>query len=183
MATLAEIIRPNDETPPEHWSVTDMSSAIWAARKLLDLHQQQQAIDDELTAAIAPLQAQIDAAIEWAVDPKKDLYDRERFFEGHLTRWHAAQRETNPKLTSIKLPWATLSSRKSAPKLEIADEKATVAALKEAGRADLIRVKEELDKVALKAAVFTDGEKLPGVEISAETITYSVKLLDLKDGE
>ena len=183
MATLAEIMHVEATPPTEHWTVTDMSSAIWASQKLLDLHQQMAEIDVELAAAIAPLQARIDAAQEWAKEQKKDLQERSAFFEGHLTAWHAAQRDANPKLTSIKLPWATLASRKSAPGIAIADEDATLAALKTAGRAELVRVKEELNKSAIKDAVLKDGEILPGVTIKPETITFTVKLIDLKDGE
>src|SRR5690606_20923446 len=91
--------------------------------------------------------------------------------------------EAGRKTKSLTLPGGTIKLTARQPRVDV-DDDAFLAWAKEAGRADLVRVKESVDKAALKKAaqlaedglVVIDGEIVPGAswEPQGESVSFAV---------
>lgn len=181
MSDLEQVLAAQtaDETTQDRWHVVDRASAQWAMKKVWELRQQQNAIKAEAAQVRQPLEAQLALIASWEQQEVAKLDDEAAFFEGELIRWLAQERAADPKLKSVKLPYGIVASRQKPDGIVIENEPAFLAASKEAGRTEFIRIKEELDKARIKEAVLKDGELLPGVQRVVGDLVYEVKAAEV----
>ncbi|CAJ1227083.1 hypothetical protein LZY01_23730 [Levilactobacillus zymae] len=162
-----------EDTKPS-FKITDLSSATWAMRKYRALV----AADNDVKGVA---QEQINSIEEWR-DKKLELNKESRgFFENLLGDYLAELRRDDPK-ARIETPFGTVSTRKKAAGVTWSDS-TVVQSLKQQGLDDLIRVKEEPDKTAIKKRfhfvggryVNDDGQLLAGATEREATVSLVVK--------
>lgn len=175
--TLDNVIAPQGD----HWQITNRSAAEWAMKKLYSLQTLRLKRRLEAEHYLAPLQAQIRLIQDWLEAELAMLDDQAEFFRGHLIKYLAHERATNPKLKSIKLPHGTIASRKKPDTVVVHDEQLAIQQAKAAGWTELVRVTEALDKRALKDAVLKDGQVIEGVEPVAGDTEYHVKVAEVAE--
>jgi len=170
-------IQDLNEEIQEHqgFSIENLESANWALRKIAAL-QKQKTENDELA------QKEIDRIKLWQTAEDKKTQQSIEFFESLLTGYFIREREQDPKF-KISTPYGKVTAKKQQPKWEYNDQKA-IESLKAAELTELIRIKEELDKVALKKilvvtntnVITKDGEVIEGITVTeqADKITISV---------
>lgn len=143
---INEVIEKTEEK--ERFKIKDLDQANWALRKLAALKKQEEEIN-ELA------QKEIDRIKVWQEKELAGIERSKQFFESLLAEYLMNERQNNPKF-KISTPYGKVSTRKQQPKWEYDEEKA-IKSLKEAGHVDLIRIKEYLDKTAIKKAVTVVG--------------------------
>ena len=187
MSTLTEIVHDaqaaQQTMPTEGWHVTDRSAAQWAMQRIYELRQQQDGIKAEAQQVRAPLEHQLALIAAWETQELTALEQSVQFFEGELIRWMAHERAEHPDLKSVKLAHGTVASRKKPDGIEIADEQAVLALAKAQGWTELVRVKEELNKSAVKEAVLKAGQVIAGVTKVEVDLVYEVKVAEVPDGQ
>lgn len=152
------------------YKVTDLDSANWCFRKIAALNEKIKENQD--------LAAKEKLRIEtWEQRENESAKQSIEYFEGLLKEYYMRLKEENPK-AKLTTPYGKVSSRKST-KWNYTNEESLFQYLKE-NNADLIRVKEEINKTELKKAYkegvnTKTGELLPGVEISEEE-SISIKV-------
>lgn len=176
VSSVIETLRSTQEEPREDWHITDRGSAQWAMQKLYALRREESDRRREAQVLREPLQAQLDLIASWEKQEVNALETRAQFFEGELIRWLARERETDPDLKSVKLAHGTVASRKKPDGIVIENESQFLEVAKASGRAEFIRIKEEIDKARLKEAVLKDGEIIEGVQRVEGERVYEVKL-------
>lgn len=171
-------LRPTDapDQPTEGWSITGLETAAWASRKAAAAHRK----IAEVKAWGEAEKARIDAIVTAEV---KRHEDDAAFFEHHLGVFLQAEIAAGRKTKSLTLPGGTIKLTARQPRVDV-EEDAFLAWAKESGRADLVRVKESVDKAALKKAaelaedgvVVIDGEIVPGAkwEAQEDSATFTV---------
>ncbi len=161
--------------PQGPWHAETLADAIWAVRRLRYLADQARAINDAADAEIARVTA-------WRAGQTAALAASQAYFEGELVRYHARQLAEDPRTpATLKLPGARIQRRKLPDALDVPDEAAALAAIKDAGWTDAIRVKpaeEHLDRRAALARIQATGETLPGLRLREVTYTHTVALTD-----
>lgn len=166
-----EIERVNEEVQEyTGFRIENLEAANWALRKISALQKKQVEIDQLAQAEISRIQ-------EWQKSEEEKNKYSIQFFEGLLTDYFVRQREQDPKF-KISTPYGKVAARKQQPKWEYTDEKKAIECLKSAGLEELVRIKEELDKAALKKTVLvTEGKAITGDGEVIEGIT----ILDLPE--
>jgi phage host-nuclease inhibitor protein Gam len=148
MSNLAEVLY-DVPTEKQQFAVVDYGSANWAASTAM-----------EATGKIAELQAkakEFHAKIEaWLAAAVKE-YENTVGYMKLLTEPFAKEELKDSKVRSIVLPSARIGFRKS-NSLEVSDEVAAVKWLKEHGKDDCVRIKEEVKKDETKAFIKATGE-------------------------
>lgn len=152
----------------EGFTVDSIDKAEWCMRKLAKLAQEDAA--DESAA-----QAEIERITAWLEERKAARQSQREFFVEHLTSFHRRVLLQDDKAKTIKLPHGVLKARKLPDKWEY-DEKTILKWAKENGRHEMIRVKEEVIKDAVKRTVKEDGEAIPGVTILPQGIKFDVEV-------
>jgi phage host-nuclease inhibitor protein Gam len=173
-------LRPTDapDQPTEGWSITGLETADWASEKAAAARRE----IARYKAWGEAKKARIDAIV--AAETKRFEEDA-AFFEGHLAVYLQAEIAAGRKTKSLELSGGTIKLTARQPKVEW-DEFQAVIWAKEAGRAEeFVRVKESLDKNAIKKAavlaedgvVVVDGEIIPGAQWieQEDSASFSVK--------
>ncbi|MDT3392459.1 MAG: host-nuclease inhibitor Gam family protein [Bacillota bacterium] len=164
------------ESKKEAFKVTDESSADWVLRKLTALNAEEEA-NNKLA------QQNIDRIEEWRDHKNQSTQQSREYFENLLTAYFNEQRYLDPKF-KIDTPNGKVTARKIQPKWNYNDE-ALVQSLKAADANELIRIKEEPDKKALKKTahitesgevITDDGIKLAGVHVDPISYKTVIKL-------
>jgi phage host-nuclease inhibitor protein Gam len=153
----------------EGFVIDTMEKAEWAMRKLAKITRDNK--NDEEMA-----QVELDRINGWLTERQLSRKREVEFFEGLLTKYHSDLLLIDGKLKTVKLPHGTLKARKLPDKWEYNDS-AILAWAKGKDRQEMIRVKEEVVKDAVKKAVKEDGESIPGVTIVPQGISYGVEVL------
>jgi phage host-nuclease inhibitor protein Gam len=174
---LEASLRPDDapDQPTEGWSITGLEAAAWASRKAAEARRKQA----EVKAWAEGEKARIDAIVAAEVM----RYDREAdFFEQHLVVYLRSEIEAGRKTKSLELPGGTIKLTARQPKLDVDADAFLAWAV--TSRPEFVRVKQEVDKTALKRAavlaedgvVVVDGEIVPGAtwEAQSDNATFSV---------
>jgi len=171
-------LRPTDapDQPTEGWSITGLETAAWASRKAAAARRKQA----EVKAWGEREKARIDEIV--AAEAKRHEDDA-AFFEYHLGAYLRAEVEAGRKTKSLTLPGGTIKLTARQPRVDV-EEDAFLAWAKESNRADLVRVKESVDRAALKKAaqlaedgvVVIDGEVVPGAswEEQGDSVSFAV---------
>ena len=167
-----------DTPETESWSITGLETAAWASRKAAAARRK----IAEVNAWRDAQKARVDAVADQEI---KRFEDDAAFFEGHLAVYLQAEIAAGRKTKSLELSGGTVKLTARQPKVEW-DEFQAVIWAKEAGRAEeFVRVRESLDKNALKKAavlaedgvVVIGGEIVPGAswEAQEDSATFAVK--------
>jgi len=161
--TLTAQLRPVDapDQPTEGWSITGLETAAWASRKAAAAHRE----IARWKAWAEGEKARIDAIV--AAEAKR-AEDDASFFEHHLAAYLRAEIEAGRKTKSMELPGGTIKLTARQPRLDVDADAFLAWAV--TSRPEFVRVKQEVDKTALKRAatladdgvVVVDGEIVPG---------------------
>lgn len=166
MNTLQEQVIEQEH---ESFKVTDLSTATWAMRKIAAHKQKIAEID-------CVAQEQIDQVKQWQTKESESHTSAIEYLESLLIAFYQEERANNPK-AKVSTQYGAVKSR-TAKKWNY-DEQSVIDWAKANGK-PFVRVKESLDKTALKKAfpVGVDaetGEVIPGIEIEEQT-TYKVEV-------
>jgi phage host-nuclease inhibitor protein Gam len=169
MDLYSYLLESEEQERSEGFVVDSLEKAEWCLRKLAKLAQED--AEDEAMA-----QREIERIQAWLEARKKPRQQSREFFEEHLRRFHQRLLEEDPKGNkTVKLPHGTLKARKLPDKWEY-DEQAIVEWAKVNARIELIRIKEEPDKQAIKEYVKMTGEVIPGVTVTRQGIKFDVEV-------
>lgn len=166
------------EQEKEAFRVTDEGSADWVLRKLAALNA-----EEEVNNKLA--QQNLDRIKEWQAKKNQATQQSREYFENLLTAYLNEQRYLDPKF-KIDTPNGTVTAHKLPRKWNYNDE-SLIESLKAADATSFIRIKEEPDKKALKAAahitesgdvITDDGVKLDGVHVDPVSYKTVIKLND-----
>lgn len=160
--TQAEILGylEADEAPAERppWAVASEADAIWAADRVLTARQRRDRIVEQCRAMIARAE--------------RDAQRAEAFFLPLLEHW--ARLNPPAKGKTIHLPTGQLAFRRVPGGPRVVDDAAALDWAR-AALPDAVRVVESVDKAAIKAHIAATGELPPGVEITPDDESFSVK--------
>jgi phage host-nuclease inhibitor protein Gam len=148
--TLQEFLDDQEQVNSEAFVIDTEEKANWALRKIRSLQEKKK---DNVALAEAEI-SKIDAWLE-SVNEKVER-DTE-YFQSMLAAYAQKRRNEDPKFKSLKLPQGKIAFRKQQPKWEYDDAK-LIQSLKSSGLEDLIRIKEEPDKTAIKKRLVISGE-------------------------
>lgn len=168
---MSNILLENDlYEVKEQFEVSDLQGATWCFRKL-------RAIEEKVEEVTSVAALEIDRITEWLKDEVESLESDKAYFEGLLNEYYVKERAKDKKF-KLSTPYGKVTARKT-KKWTYDDE--VVKAYVKAEELPFIRIKEELDKVAIKKA-FKDGvniqtgEYIPGITIEeVESITVKVE--------
>lgn len=160
----------------ERFKIENLEAANWAFRKLAAIERKRGEIKELADKETERIK-------EWQEQEEKGLNNSKEFFEGLLTEYFIRQREVDPKF-KISTPYGKVSSRKQQPKWNYDNDK-VLNWLKE-NDTELIRIKEEINKVELKKkyqivgneVVTEDGEIVEGITIENRPDSINIKVAD-----
>ncbi|AOR24324.1 host-nuclease inhibitor Gam family protein [Clostridium taeniosporum] len=153
----------------EGFKIENLEGATWAFRKLRAIENKKA----EIKAIADEEKARIDS---WEQQEIKQYEADKEYFEGLLSSYYVDEKAKDKKF-KLSTPYGKVNSRKS--KKWIYEDEETLKSYIKENEIEAIKVKEELNKTALKKickdGVNTEtGEILPGVRIE-ETETITVK--------
>lgn len=134
----------------------------------------------ELARSEALAEAQIERVREW-LDAERHRLATD-YFERCLTTYHASLLAQDDRLKTISLPSGRLKARQGQPAWDVDPDHFVAWAI--GAIPDLVRVKYEPDKAAMKKllsvegphAVSAAGEVVPGVTIAPAEVSYRVEV-------
>ena len=151
--------------------IENLESATWCFRKLRAISDKEREIQDVAASEIERIEC-------WKKEQLKQYESDAEFFQGCISAYFIEERAKDKKF-KLSTPYGKVTARKT-KKWIYEDEEALKKYVKE-NDIELIKVKEELDKVTLKK-IFKDGinqetgEVIPGVRIEeSETITVKAE--------
>lgn len=174
-AELLDIEEIKDQ--PQRFSVNTVEEANWALRKLSAIEAKR----NEIKALAEQEMKRIKQWLEWE---STSLDDSTAYFNGLLSEYAYRQRDQDPKFKKFTTPYGSVAFKKQQDKWDYKDD-VLLKSLKEAGLTELIRVKEEPNKVDLKkrAAVnngvvvdLETGAILDGVTVTVQSDKLVVEL-------
>lgn len=136
----------------EKFKITNIDQLNWAFRKKAAI----QAKREEITKIA---EAEIQRIKDWLEKETAALDRSEEFFDGLIQDYAMRRRMEDPKFKKEKTPYGSIGFRKQQPKWNY-DEEKLIQELKQKGRTDLIRVKEEADKANIKKAFQVVGDRV-----------------------
>ncbi|WDU84234.1 host-nuclease inhibitor Gam family protein [Caloramator sp. Dgby_cultured_2] len=138
----------NDE-PTKKFIIGDLEQANWALRKIAVYKKKQQENEKLAEAEIKRIQ-------NWLERENRQLENSIKFFEGLLEEYARKQKEKDAKF-KLSTPYGKLTFRKQQPKWNY-DEETLLKYLKQSGKTEFIRIKEEVNKSELKKKLKIVGE-------------------------
>jgi len=156
-----------EDRPTEGFSVGDDDAAEWALRKIYVASEHIKAAERQYEREVYRLQ-------QFLADATKAARDRIAFFEGLLKQYHEQRLADDPTLKTIKLPHGNLVSRARSDQWDFADEFIEWAQTHAPGT---LRTPEPVvDKAKAKAYLQETGEAAPGVTVTEQGPSFSVKV-------
>lgn len=138
-----------EELEKEKFEVKDISGASWVLRKLSALKKK----DNEIKLLA---DEELERINSWRDRELKANEGSREYLEGLLTKFYSEQLEVDEKF-KISTPYGRVSTRKQQPAIEYRDEE-VIAWLERNDNVELIRIKKEIDKVALKSKMTISGD-------------------------
>ncbi|TDX53156.1 host-nuclease inhibitor Gam family protein [Orenia marismortui] len=170
------VVEEVNEENQEQFMISDDSKADLALEKLRELTARKK----EKEELAAERKLMID---RWLSDETSKIDTKIEYFEDLLADYARMLKERDPKLKTYSLPFGKLKFRKQKPKWKYEEDK-LLRFLKLTG-IDAIKVKEKVDKQALKnmvkivgnKVVHTEtGEVIDGVEIEERGEIFSIDI-------
>ena len=166
---------PTQEMEEKHegepFQITDDHKANWALKKIKQLKA-----DQEYNIKFA--EEEIHQIEQWLESINKPLQDSIDHFRSMLGAYAMNKREEDPEFKTSKLPNGTFRFKKQQPKYTY-DDKALLEYLKKSEETDLIRIKEEPNKSAIKKLFPVQDGKL--VNLGTGEIIDGVTVEDRED--
>jgi len=159
---------PEDQEQRERFKIESKDQAAWALRKMSRIKAE---IEENNKVA----QAEIERIIAWRDKENEKLERSISFFESLLHEFFLSQRESDPKLKTMKLPHGTLKMRAQQPQYEY-DEDVLLPWAKE-NLPEAVVTKESVAKNAVKKYIQETGEAVPGVTIIERPEKFSVEVV------
>ena len=159
---------PEDQEQRERFKIESKDQAAWALRKMSRIKAE---IEENNRVA----QAEIDLIVSWRDEENEKLERSISFFESLLHEFFLSQRESDPKLKTMKLPHGTLKMRKQQPQYEY-DEEILLSWAKE-NLPEAVVIKESVAKTPVKKHIQETGELVPGVTIIERPEKFSVEVV------
>lgn len=161
----------------ERFKVEDLQSADWCLRKIRAGEQKKKEMQEFANAEIERIQM-------WLKNETAKIDDSQEFFKGLLSEYLYEQRKVDPKF-KISTPNGTVSTRKKQPKWAY-DEAKLLEFLKQNGKYQYIRIKEEINKAELKKnvkavngkVVTEEGEIVEGITVTEQGEELVVRVVD-----
>lgn len=159
-----------EEYSGEAFRVSNREQANWALRKIARIESARKECRELVEGEMEKLSA-------W-LKKEEEGFDQERnFFECLLRDYMEEQRQQDPKIKSIKLPSGKVGLRKQQPEFQ-RDNSRLLPWLK-ANHPELVRVKEEPDWSAVKAAAVVLGNILADPDTGE--VIEGVKVIERPD--
>ena len=159
---------PEDNEQRERFKIESKDQAAWALRKMSKIKAE---IEENNKVA----QAEIERITAWRDEENEKLERSISFFESLLHEFFLSQRESDPKLKTMKLPHGTLKMRKQQPQYEYDEAQLLPWAKKNLPEA--VIVKESVAKNSVKKYIQETGEVVPGVTIIERPEKFSVEVV------
>jgi phage terminase small subunit len=161
----------------ERFKVTDLEGANWCLKKISAV--QKDLKEKEILAATEKIKIE-----KWLEKESETANNSIDYFKSLLNEYLQELRRDNPK-AKISTPYGTVSTRKTQVRWNYDDEKIKEF-LKANNMLDCIRVKEELDKTALKKdlkiaggnVVDEDGQIVEGITLEPSKEELTVKVVE-----
>lgn len=158
-----------DEAAQEQFRVETMDQASWAMRKLAKVLERRAEIRDVAERRKEQINAWCTAELQ------RTDHDRE-FFGNLLVDYHERLLAEDPRRKTINLPEGSLKARKTPDRVEVFDSDAFVAWAEAQDHADLLRVRVEADKTALKNWIQGHpNEELPGARVEPGQVVFNAE--------
>lgn len=164
------------------WHIRSKREASWAMQKLRRISNEKRLNDEIAEARIRELNEsiaeEINEAKEWQRKENEKHARSITFFEYHLSAFHRAMFEEDPKLyKSYPLLDGSLSHRIGSYSIVVEDEEALLywLANSEDDVAHLVQVKTQPDKTAIAKWIEKTGEIPGGIKRERSEDTFSVK--------
>lgn len=156
-----------EDRPTESFSIKDDDAAEWALRKI-------RVATERITAAEKQYERELFRLQAWLAEATKAERERVQFFESHLFDYHARILAEDPARKTVKLPHGNLVSRARSDQWDFADEFIEWAQTHAPGT---LRTPEPVvDKAKAKAYLQETGEAAPGVTVTEQGPSFSVKV-------
>lgn len=170
-----EQLDPEAQTTP--LVLPTLADAQRALARVRHFRKQAADVDSVFASEIAAAEAEVQRLKTAREDALKPWQRRESWYTFALEQFARAQLAADPKLKTIKLPAGELTMRAQQPEWNYGDD--LVDRLKEAGIAGYIRVKEEVDKAALKkVAQVREGRAVVIIESTGEVIELPISVTE-----
>lgn len=149
---LHEFLDQEEQVNKETFEIKDDKEANWALRKIKQYKEQQK-------ENIALAESETSKIEAWLQAVNGDAQGSIDYFQGLLAKYAMSKRKVDPEFKSTKLPNGAIRFRRQQPAFKY-DTNKVIESLKKLERVDLIRIKEEPDKTAIKKAFIIDDDKL-----------------------
>ncbi|MFD2334635.1 host-nuclease inhibitor Gam family protein [Cohnella sp. GCM10020058] len=136
----------------ERFQVETIDQANWALRKLAAIEAKRKEVNELAAAETFRIKS-------WQDSELSKLSGDAVHLETLLSEFAVRQRELDPKWKKTTTPYGEIKFRKQQPKWHY-DDPTLVESLRMAGRDDLIRTKEEPNKVELKKLLQVSGNQV-----------------------
>lgn len=166
--TIENLGIPEAPEEKERFRIETKDQAAWALRKMSRIQAE---IEENNKVA----QAEIERVTAWRDEENEKLERSISFFESLLHEFFHSQRESDPKLKTMKLPHGTLKMRKQQPQYEY-DEDQLLPWAKES-LPEAVVVKETVSKNPVKKHIRETGEMVPGVTITERPEKFIVEVV------
>jgi phage host-nuclease inhibitor protein Gam len=157
------------ETSDRPWAVEDAGGAEWALRKLRKAETELAGVDELAEKQIAAIEA-------WRDSEHERLRPELAHWPALLAVYHRDRLKEDPDAKTIRFDAGTLTARKLPDGIVIEDETALLDWALEHEPSRFVRVKESLNKEAVKEAVLKAGEVVPGVTPVEGEVRFAVKV-------
>ena len=142
----------NQVAPEDGFKVNDESKANWALRKIKELQEEKE-------KNIAFAEKEISNIDLWLSQENEKAQRDIDYFQGLLSAYALEKRDEDPKFKSLKLPNGSIRFKKQQPAFKY-DNAALLDYLKKSEETDLIRIKEEPNKSAIKKLFIVQDDSL-----------------------
>ena len=169
---IAEEVNDDDR-----FVIDSEEKADWALRKIKEA-------ENEIEKAEYFAETQIRQIENWRIKQTDKHYESIEYFQSLLAEYLQNKRKEDPKLKSITLPTGNVGFRKRQPKWVYNDD-VLLKALENENMNDLIRVKKELNKKAIKKEFKVvdgnvinpeTGQVIEGIQIVEQGESLNVRL-------
>lgn len=163
----------------EHYKILDDSQANFFLRRLAELKEENNKINEMCDAEINSFIEKVNKFRENKLKANDGTIE---YFTALLERY-AINELANTNKKSLKLPFGTLQFRTSPEKFNYVDSDIVLKLLENNNFNELIRTKKEIDKTNLKKAVsirdgkaFIEDIEIEGLEIEPSQTSFSIKV-------
>ena len=176
--TEAEVEELGINIESDAFAITNDGQANFFLRRLDEIRNEKDKINNTCNTEIEKFTQKVN---DFRAKELKTLENTENFFITLLENYARIQLQDSKK-KSLKLPFGTLSFKKS-PAKYIYDDEQVMNFIKSNELSQFIRVKEEINKRDLKSALTINEEgiiKLNGMQIEGVTITPGEEIFNIK---